>query len=197
MKCAAVLGPYFQTEDREIKLGSCPSCESKGPFQVRRAAGTEGWENLQWARGKDWEGARGEAWGGALGGAREQAWEEARQGGRRLRRAAPPEDLTTIMYCCTACRSTSRRLCTATTKRSRCRRAPAACPRGACPAPRRSSCCTTLWMLCGRERRSSSQVGGQTARGQGGLASGAGLVGWHVSVLPACPVCMRGQRAAS
>ena len=34
MKCGAVLGPYFQTGDREIKLGSCPSCESKGPFQV-------------------------------------------------------------------------------------------------------------------------------------------------------------------
>lgn len=34
MKCAAVLGPYFQTGDKEIKLGSCPSCQSKGPFQV-------------------------------------------------------------------------------------------------------------------------------------------------------------------
>ncbi|KAL4424005.1 hypothetical protein ABPG75_001306 [Micractinium tetrahymenae] len=34
LKCGAVLGPYFQTGDREIKLGSCPSCEAKGPFQV-------------------------------------------------------------------------------------------------------------------------------------------------------------------
>ena len=34
LKCAAVLGPYFQTGDREIRLGSCPACESKGPFQV-------------------------------------------------------------------------------------------------------------------------------------------------------------------
>lgn len=42
LKCAAVLGPYFQTGDREIKLGSCPSCQSKGPFQAstqRRVAG--------------------------------------------------------------------------------------------------------------------------------------------------------------
>lgn len=35
MRCGAVLGPYLQTGDREIKLGSCPSCESKGPFSVR------------------------------------------------------------------------------------------------------------------------------------------------------------------
>jgi DNA replication licensing factor MCM2 len=34
MRCGAVLGPYFQTGDKEIKLGSCPSCETKGPFTV-------------------------------------------------------------------------------------------------------------------------------------------------------------------
>ena len=59
MKCAAVLGPYFQTGDREIKLGSCPSCESKGPFQVRRATGGGGGEQPAGAGG-----------GGSGGGAR-------------------------------------------------------------------------------------------------------------------------------
>ncbi|KAL6769494.1 MCM2 [Auxenochlorella protothecoides x Auxenochlorella symbiontica] len=33
-RCGAVLGPYIQTGDREIRLGSCPSCESKGPFSI-------------------------------------------------------------------------------------------------------------------------------------------------------------------
>lgn len=63
LKCAAVLGPYFQTGDKEIKLGSCPSCESKGPFQVGQwgccvgRGGPTGGEELQgsmavqgWAR---------------------------------------------------------------------------------------------------------------------------------------------------
>jgi DNA replication licensing factor MCM2 len=33
-KCGAVLGPHFQTGDKEIKLNSCSSCMSKGPFSV-------------------------------------------------------------------------------------------------------------------------------------------------------------------
>ncbi|KAL4856536.1 DNA replication licensing factor MCM2 [Chlorella vulgaris] len=40
LKCAAVLGPYFQAGDREIKLGSCPSCQSKGPFQASTHPGS-------------------------------------------------------------------------------------------------------------------------------------------------------------
>jgi DNA replication licensing factor MCM2 len=32
--CGAVLGPFFQTGDREIKLNSCAACASKGPFTV-------------------------------------------------------------------------------------------------------------------------------------------------------------------
>eukprot|EP00887_Chlorella_sp_A99_P006785 scaffold2.g6785.t1 len=34
LKCAAVVGPYMQTGDKEVKPSFCPSCESKGPFQV-------------------------------------------------------------------------------------------------------------------------------------------------------------------
>lgn len=33
-KCGAVLGPFYQTGDREVKLNSCASCNSKGPFVV-------------------------------------------------------------------------------------------------------------------------------------------------------------------
>lgn len=33
-KCGAVLGPYTQDLNVEIKIGTCPSCESKGPFTV-------------------------------------------------------------------------------------------------------------------------------------------------------------------
>ena len=42
-KCGAVLGPFVQQGDKEIKLGSCPSCESKGPFQVGLGAGGPSW----------------------------------------------------------------------------------------------------------------------------------------------------------
>lgn len=33
-KCHAVLGPHYQTGDKEIKLNLCSSCNSKGPFTV-------------------------------------------------------------------------------------------------------------------------------------------------------------------
>ncbi|BBN03861.1 DNA replication licensing factor MCM2 [Marchantia polymorpha subsp. ruderalis] len=33
-KCGAVLGPFFQNYSTEIKVGSCPECQSRGPFQV-------------------------------------------------------------------------------------------------------------------------------------------------------------------
>jgi DNA replication licensing factor MCM2 len=33
-KCGAVLGPFFQNSYSEIKVGSCPECQSKGPFSV-------------------------------------------------------------------------------------------------------------------------------------------------------------------
>ena len=33
-KCGYVLGPYVQSQSNEIKPGSCPECQSNGPFQV-------------------------------------------------------------------------------------------------------------------------------------------------------------------
>eukprot|EP00249_Psilotum_nudum_P028835 c38786_g1_i1 orf=143-2887(+) len=33
-KCGAILGPFFQNSYTEIKVGSCPECQSKGPFSV-------------------------------------------------------------------------------------------------------------------------------------------------------------------
>lgn len=34
-KCGYTLGPFFQNSEAEIQVGSCPQCQSKGPFQVR------------------------------------------------------------------------------------------------------------------------------------------------------------------
>ncbi|EEF50150.1 DNA replication licensing factor MCM2 [Ricinus communis] len=33
-KCGAILGPFFQSSYSEVKVGSCPECQSKGPFTV-------------------------------------------------------------------------------------------------------------------------------------------------------------------
>ncbi|KAJ8452179.1 hypothetical protein Cgig2_016760 [Carnegiea gigantea] len=33
-KCGAILGPFFQNSYSEVKVGSCPECQSKGPFTV-------------------------------------------------------------------------------------------------------------------------------------------------------------------
>ncbi|GLT46946.1 hypothetical protein SLA2020_206720 [Shorea laevis] len=33
-KCGAVLGPFIQNSYSEVKVGSCPECQSKGPFTV-------------------------------------------------------------------------------------------------------------------------------------------------------------------
>ncbi|XP_058102706.1 DNA replication licensing factor MCM2 isoform X1 [Magnolia sinica] len=33
-KCGMVLGPFFQNSYSEVKVGSCPECQSKGPFTV-------------------------------------------------------------------------------------------------------------------------------------------------------------------
>ena len=43
-KCGFVLGPFYQSQNQEVKPGSCPECQSQGPFeinmeQVRRARG--------------------------------------------------------------------------------------------------------------------------------------------------------------
>ncbi|RWS29807.1 DNA replication licensing factor mcm2-like isoform X1 [Leptotrombidium deliense] len=33
-KCRFVLGPFFQTQDTEVRPGSCPECQSTGPFSI-------------------------------------------------------------------------------------------------------------------------------------------------------------------
>lgn len=33
-KCGMILGPFFQNSYAEVKVGSCPECQSKGPFTV-------------------------------------------------------------------------------------------------------------------------------------------------------------------
>ncbi|KAI8826242.1 MCM2/3/5 family-domain-containing protein [Fimicolochytrium jonesii] len=34
VKCGAVIGPYYQDANTEIRVGNCTSCQSKGPFNV-------------------------------------------------------------------------------------------------------------------------------------------------------------------
>ncbi|KAK3735313.1 hypothetical protein QZH41_018724, partial [Actinostola sp. cb2023] len=33
-KCSFILGPFFQSSDQEVKPGSCPECQSRGPFDI-------------------------------------------------------------------------------------------------------------------------------------------------------------------
>lgn len=33
-KCGYLLGPFVQNQDREVKPGSCPECQSSGPFSI-------------------------------------------------------------------------------------------------------------------------------------------------------------------
>ncbi|XP_077582359.1 DNA replication licensing factor MCM2 [Stigmatopora nigra] len=33
-KCKFVLGPFFQSQNQEVKPGSCPECQSRGPFEI-------------------------------------------------------------------------------------------------------------------------------------------------------------------
>eukprot|EP01137_Pigoraptor_chileana_P035579 Opistho-2@29835 len=34
VKCGFVLGPYYQDQGAEVKVGMCPECQSKGPFTI-------------------------------------------------------------------------------------------------------------------------------------------------------------------
>lgn len=34
-KCNYVLGPFVQSQNTEVKPGSCPECQSVGPFMVK------------------------------------------------------------------------------------------------------------------------------------------------------------------
>ncbi|CAH1782811.1 unnamed protein product [Owenia fusiformis] len=33
-KCSFVLGPFYQSQNQEVKPGSCPECQSNGPFEI-------------------------------------------------------------------------------------------------------------------------------------------------------------------
>ena len=33
-KCSFVLGPFVQSQDKEVRPGSCPECQSRGPFEI-------------------------------------------------------------------------------------------------------------------------------------------------------------------
>ncbi len=33
-KCNFILGPFFQSQNQEVKPGSCPECQSLGPFDI-------------------------------------------------------------------------------------------------------------------------------------------------------------------
>lgn len=33
-KCSFILGPFFQSQNQEVKAGSCPECQSLGPFEI-------------------------------------------------------------------------------------------------------------------------------------------------------------------
>ena len=34
VRCQHILGPFSQNNENEIKVGACPACQSKGPFEV-------------------------------------------------------------------------------------------------------------------------------------------------------------------
>ena len=33
-KCSFLLGPFFQSQNQEVRPGSCPECQSRGPFEI-------------------------------------------------------------------------------------------------------------------------------------------------------------------
>lgn len=33
-KCNYILGPFYQSQNQEVKPGSCPECQSTGPFEI-------------------------------------------------------------------------------------------------------------------------------------------------------------------
>ena len=34
LRCHNILGPFFQNNENEIKIGACAACQSMGPFEV-------------------------------------------------------------------------------------------------------------------------------------------------------------------
>lgn len=44
-KCNFVLGPFFQSQNQEVKPGSCPECQSQGPFEINmEEVRSTGWQ---------------------------------------------------------------------------------------------------------------------------------------------------------
>uniref|UniRef100_A0A8V5HGB5 DNA replication licensing factor MCM2 n=1 Tax=Melopsittacus undulatus TaxID=13146 RepID=A0A8V5HGB5_MELUD len=39
-KCSFILGPFFQSQNQEVKPGSCPECQSLGPFEINMEEGS-------------------------------------------------------------------------------------------------------------------------------------------------------------
>jgi len=33
-KCNYILGPFYQSQSQEVRPGSCPECQSTGPFEI-------------------------------------------------------------------------------------------------------------------------------------------------------------------
>ncbi|KAG8516967.1 DNA replication licensing factor MCM2 [Galemys pyrenaicus] len=46
-KCSFVLGPFCQSQNQEVKPGSCPECQSAGPFEVNMEEGTCGIQKVE------------------------------------------------------------------------------------------------------------------------------------------------------
>ncbi len=34
LKCGFILGPFYQRQNQEVKPGTCPECQSSGPFEI-------------------------------------------------------------------------------------------------------------------------------------------------------------------
>jgi len=34
VKCGFILGPFYQSQNQEVKPGTCPECQSSGPFEL-------------------------------------------------------------------------------------------------------------------------------------------------------------------
>lgn len=34
LKCGYILGPFYQRQDKEVQAGTCPECQSNGPFEI-------------------------------------------------------------------------------------------------------------------------------------------------------------------
>ncbi len=34
LKCSYILGPFYQRQDQEVRPGTCPECQSSGPFEI-------------------------------------------------------------------------------------------------------------------------------------------------------------------